>query len=184
MATVAAYDGEPALSWAVGELALWLSRLNLLTSTPVSTAEPFQLTLDGRHEEAAGWWRRAGDPFAEAMTWGDSPEPAHRIKGVELLDRLGAAGTAERRRADLRRDGIAQVPVRPRASTRENPGGLTNRQLDVAKLAARGLTNAEIAARLYISPKTTDHHVSAVLMKLGVANRRVLVVRADELGLA
>ena len=118
------------------------------------------------------------------MAWGDSAEPADRTKGVELLDRLGAVGTADRRRAELRRDGVAQVPAKPRASTRENPGGLTNRQLDVARLVARGFTNAEIAARLYISPKTTDHHVSAVLMKLGVANRRAVVVRADELGLA
>ena len=68
----------------------------------------------------------------------------------------------------LRREGVDQVPQRPRVSTRANPAGLTNRQLDVAKLVARGFTNAEIAARLYISPKTADHHVSAVLTKLGV----------------
>ena len=76
------------------------------------------------------------------------------------------------------------MPPRPRASTRANPGGLTNRQLDVARLVARGLTNAEIAPRLYISPKTADHHVSAVLAKLGLPNRRAVVVQADELGLA
>ena len=118
------------------------------------------------------------------MAWGDSADPAHRSRGVELLDRLGAVGSADRRRAELRRDGIATAPARPRASTRANPGGLTNRQLDVARLVARGFTNAEIAERLYISPKTTDHHVSAVLMKLGLGNRRQVVVRADELGLA
>ncbi len=76
------------------------------------------------------------------------------------------------------------MPQRPRASTRANPAGLTNRQLDVARLVARGFTNAEIAARLYISPKTADHHVSAVLTKLGMPSRRAVVVQADELGLA
>jgi len=69
------------------------------------------------------------------------------------------------------------------ASTRANPGGLTNRQLDVARLVARGLSNNEIAGRLYISPKTADHHVSAILAKLGLPNRRAVVVQADDLGL-
>ncbi|HRD64360.1 MAG TPA: LuxR C-terminal-related transcriptional regulator, partial [Nocardioides sp.] len=84
----------------------------------------------------------------------------------------------------LRQEGLATVPQRPRESTRANPGGLTNRQLDVARLVARGLSNNEIANRLYISPKTADHHVSAILAKLELPNRRAVVVQADELGLA
>jgi DNA-binding NarL/FixJ family response regulator len=54
----------------------------------------------------------------------------------------------------------------------------------VAKLVARGFTSAEIADRLYISTRTADHHVAAVLTKMGPPNRRAVVVRADELGLA
>ena len=73
--------------------------------------------------------------------------------------------------------------MRRRASTRANPSGLTNRQLDVARLVARGLTNAELARDLYISPKTVDHHVSAVLGRLGLRTRREIVRRAAELGL-
>jgi DNA-binding NarL/FixJ family response regulator len=118
------------------------------------------------------------------MAWSDSAAPADRIRAVEMLDQLGAVGTADRLRGALRRDGVPQVPARPRVSTRSNPAGLTNRQLDVAKLVARGFTNAEIATRLYISPKTADHHVSALLTKLGVTNRRAVVVQAEELGLA
>ncbi|MCK9901462.1 hypothetical protein CC117_22810 [Parafrankia colletiae] len=48
---------------------------------------------------------------------------------------------------------------------------------------ARGLTNAEIATRLYISVKTADHRVSAILTKLGLPTRRAVALRADELGL-
>ena len=48
-----------------------------------------------------------------------------------------------------------------------NPGLLTSRQVEILQLVAGGLTNAEIAARLYITPKTVAHHVSAVLGKLG-----------------
>ncbi len=46
-----------------------------------------------------------------------------------------------------------------------------------------GLTNAELAQKLYMSPRTADHHVSAVLTKLGLGTRREVVRRASELGL-
>jgi DNA-binding NarL/FixJ family response regulator len=106
------------------------------------------------------------------------------VAGVERLELHGAVALADRIRRILRDEGVVQLPPRPRASTRANPAGLTNRQLDVAKLVARGLTNAEIADRLFISPKTTDHHVSAVLTKLGIPSRRAVIVQASELGLA
>ncbi|MEX5636592.1 ATP-binding protein [Parafrankia sp. FMc2] len=176
-------DGTAGTAWAAGDLAVWLARLGLLSRRPDEVAPPFRLSLAGEHDEAAAWWRRTGEPFAEAMALCDSPDPGQRARGVELLDQLGAIGTADRQRAALRRDGITQLPRRPRTSTRANPAGLTNRQLDVAKLVARGLTNAEIATRLYISVKTADHHVSAILTKLGLPTRRAVALRADELGL-
>ena len=67
---------------------------------------------------------------------------------------------------------LETVPRRPRAGTRRNPFALTTREVEVATLVADGLTNAEIAARLYPSAKTVDHHVSNVLAKLGVGSRR------------
>ncbi len=182
-ADLAAWDGKPGAEWAAGELAVWLQRLGLLTDVPVGVAEPFRLSLGGQHEEAASWWHQAGEPFAEAMCLVDSGDDAVRARGVESLDKIGATATADRVRVELRQAGVTVVPPRPRESTRANPGGLTNRQLDVAKLVARGFTNAEIASRLFISPKTADHHVSAVLAKLGMTNRRAVVVRAGELGL-
>ena len=51
------------------------------------------------------------------------------------------------------------------------PAGLTAREVEVATLLAEGLTNAEIADRLVVSAKTVDHHVSAILAKLGVPTR-------------
>jgi DNA-binding NarL/FixJ family response regulator len=51
-------------------------------------------------------------------------------------------------------------------------------------LVAQGLTNAEIAERLFVSPKTVDHHVSALLTKLGVATRREAATLANAEGLA
>ena len=66
---------------------------------------------------------------------------------------------------------MRRIPRGPRASTRDHPFGLTAREVEIVGWLARGLTNSRIGARLHISPKTVDHHVSAILAKLGVASR-------------
>ncbi|HET7516992.1 MAG TPA: LuxR C-terminal-related transcriptional regulator [Actinomycetes bacterium] len=91
-----------------------------------------------------------------------------------------AAGTLVRR--DLRRMGASHLPRRPRPRTRANPAGLTDRQLEVLALLAEGLTNAEIADRLVVSVRTVDHHVAAILAKLGVGSRREAARAAATLG--
>ena len=96
---------------------------------------------------------------------------------------MGAWAAADRARGVLRARGLSRVPARRRVTTVANPAGLTSRQLDVARLVAQGLTNAELAQQLYISTRTADHHVSAVLTKLGLGTRREVVRRASELGL-
>ena len=178
-----AVSGSAGVGWAAGNLAVWLRRAGATVPALPHLGEPFRLSLENRPADAASWWRLAGDPFAEGMALTDADDPDLRMRGVQLLDRLGAVGTADRIRVELRRTGLTAVPQRPRASTRANPSGLTNRQLDVARLVARGLSNGEIATRLFISPKTADHHVSAILAKLQLPNRRAVVVQASELGL-
>ncbi len=76
-----------------------------------------------------------------------------------------------------------RVPQGPREATRSNPAGLTARQAEVLELLSEGLTNAEIAERLVVSERTAEHHVAAVLRKLGVSDRREAAARASELGL-
>jgi DNA-binding CsgD family transcriptional regulator len=173
----------PEARWAVGNLVVWLRRLGIDVTVDIDLPEPYRSHLDGRCADAAAWWRRAGNPFAEAMALSDSPVPEDRVHGITLLDRLGAAATADRLRRELRRAGVLSIPKRPSEATRANPGGLTNRQLEVARLLARGLTNSEIAAEAFISTKTAEHHVSAVLAKLGLPTRRAVQLRAAELGL-
>jgi DNA-binding CsgD family transcriptional regulator len=181
-ATIEELASLPGLAWAVGDLAVWLSRLGTRLPTTVG-AEPFRLELGGRSSEAAGSWERLGAPFEKWLALVSSTDAEVAPRAVEALDAMGAAATADRCRALLRQRGLTRVPMRPRASTRANPAGLTNRQFDVARLVARGLTNAELAADLFISPKTADHHVSAVLAKLGLETRRDVIRRAAELGL-
>jgi HD-GYP domain-containing protein (c-di-GMP phosphodiesterase class II) len=88
------------------------------------------------------------------------------------LRRLESDGVLEPRasRAVL----VAAGHGEPRARAgkrRQNPGGLTGREVDVLRLAAKGLTTQQIAERLYISPKTTDHHIQHVYGKIGVSTR-------------
>ena len=63
------------------------------------------------------------------------------------------------------------LPRGPRQATRKNPAGLTRGRMKVLTLLARGLHNSEIARELFLSPRTVDHHVSAILAKLGVRVR-------------
>lgn len=181
-AMVAGADGKPGNAWAIGDLLVWLQRIGeSLSATQI--AEPYRLELAGRHADAVTAWLAIGAPFDAALAGvhDDSPEAA--LTALSALQQLDVEATALRARAMLLERGIRSVPALARRTTRSNPAGLTNRQLDVARLVAQGLTNSELAERLYISPKTADHHVSAVLGKLGLRSRRDVVRSARELGL-
>jgi DNA-binding NarL/FixJ family response regulator len=75
-----------------------------------------------------------------------------------------------------------RAPRGPRDASRANPAGLTRRQLAVLGLVNEGMTNAEIAEALVVSVRTVDHHVAAVLAKLGVHSRREAAEAASRLG--
>src|SRR6185436_7456716 len=101
---------------------------------------------------------------------------------LEIARGLGAEPLTRRVTARMRELGL-RVPQGRREATRANPAGLTARQVEVLSLVAEGLTNAEIAERLFVSPRTAEHHVAAVLTKLGAATRQDAARRANDLGL-
>jgi DNA-binding CsgD family transcriptional regulator len=160
--------------------AVWLWRSGG-TST-ASAPQPFASEIAGDYIAAAADWERLGCPYEQALVLAGGDEPAQRA-ALEIFERLSAAPAAEIVRRRLRAAGARGLPRGPRAATQENPMGLTPRQLEVLLLLAEGLRYSEIADRLATTPKTIEHHVSAVLAKLGVRSRAEAVRAAFHLGL-
>ena len=165
------------------ELAYLLRRAGDDVEVAADDPHPFAVQARGEWRRAAELWHAAGAPYQEAAALAESPDEADLIDALAILDRIGAVPLARRVRADLRDRGVRSIPRGPSRPTRQNPEGLTDRQVDVLRLLAEGLTNAEIAERLVVSVRTVDSHVAAVLAKLGVASRGDAVRAADELGL-
>lgn len=169
--------------WQLGEIAYWLWRAEGLNEAPDRIAEPYRLMIVGDWQAAAARWEQLGSVYQQALALADGDEPAQR-EALAIFEQLGARPAAERVRRRLREQGVRRVARGPRPTTRANPYGLTNRQLEIARLLAEGLRNAEIAVRLSTSAKTVDHHVSAVLGKLGVRSRAEAIALAHQIGIA
>jgi DNA-binding CsgD family transcriptional regulator/tetratricopeptide (TPR) repeat protein len=164
------------------DLGYWLTKAGHPVP-PDDSDHPYALQARGQWRRAAELWQAAGCPYEHAAALAESPDPADKLTALAAFDGLGAEPAAKLLRAELRRLGVRRIPRGPLAATRENPAGLTERQLQVMRLLVEGLTNAEIAARLVVSVRTVDNHVRAVLDKLGAPSRRQAAVRAAELGL-
>jgi DNA-binding CsgD family transcriptional regulator/tetratricopeptide (TPR) repeat protein len=170
--------------WAEGELYLWRRRAGVVDDIePDAVAEPFRLELEGAWEAAGDLWLAIGCPYEAALARGHASAQAVQRQGLAELQRLGAHPAARRVARALRERGVRNVRRGPRAATRENPAGLTARELEVLALVADGLRNAEIAERLFVSEKTVAHHVSAILRKLDVGTRSQAGAEAARLGI-
>ena len=154
--------------WHTGELGFWRRRAGDRVPLPAYAARPFARQAAGDWRRAAALWERLGCPYERARALAEGDAPA-QLLALQIFDRLGARPDLDRLRQRLRASGARHIPRGPRPSTRGNAFGLTARELEITALL--GLTNARIGARLHISPKTVDHHVSAILAKLDVATR-------------
>jgi len=154
-----------------GELAAWLWRANALQNIPDAIAEPYAMEIAGRWQEAARTWAALGCPYEQAIVLGwQGGEPEQR-EALGIFERLGATPAMEALRRRMRSRGVRGIPRGARSSTQNHPFGLTRREAQILELMRDGLRNAAIAKRLFLSPRTVDHHVSAILTKLGVSSR-------------
>jgi DNA-binding NarL/FixJ family response regulator len=127
-------------------------------------------------------WQRIGMPYEQALALAAGPAEAV-LEALVILDRLQAGPLAAMARLRLRKLGVRRVPRGPRATTRNNPGGLTQREVQVLRLLVSGYTNPQLAHKLHLSAKTVDHHVSSILEKLDVHTRTEAVAAAFGLGI-
>jgi DNA-binding CsgD family transcriptional regulator len=169
-AALAAIGGREVPIWEA-DLASW-QRRGVGGGTPVA------------HDwaAAAAHWRRLGCPYEEALALADGDEQALTRAHQRLLE-LGGAPAAAIAARRLRARGVRGIARGPRAATLGSPAGLTARESEILQLLAAGLRNRDIAERLFLSPRTVEHHVAAVLRKLGARTRGDAAALAARRGL-
>ncbi len=192
---MAAYDratGHPD-PWLSGSLAIWLPRLRAaadppagLPEPPAGLPEPFARKTAGDWRGPAAAWDQLARPYDAAVIRLGSPDEAalrEALKTLDDLGDLGARATAAAARRRMKELGMRAIPRGPRPATRAAPAGLTAREQEVLTLLSEGLPNREISRRLVISERTVEHHVSAVLSKIGVVSRTEAVREAARMGI-
>ena len=164
-----------------GELAAWLWRVDALEQLPTDIPEPYALEISGDWRGAARAWEALGCPFERALVLGWYGPESEQRQALTVFEQLGAAAAGQALRKHMRAQGVRSIPRGTRTSTQRNALGLTRREAQILALLSEGLRNSAIAKRLFVTTKTIDHHVSAILTKLDVPSRAEAVAMARDL---
>ena len=170
------------IGWGAIRVAAWAAVAGIPIELEPPRSAPHAAMLRRDWLGAADAFGDVGWTYDRALMLSLLDDEQCLVESIEIARGLGAEPLTRRVAGRLRELGL-RVPPGQREATRANPAGLTARQLEVLALVVEGLTNAEIAERLVVSPRTAEHHVAAVLSKLGAATRRDAARRAAELGL-
>ena len=166
--------------WGASRLAAWAAVAGIDLGLDPPVAPPYAAMFERDWLGAADAFGEIGWTYDRALMLSLLDDEPALVEALDIARRLGADPLTRRVAGRMRELGL-RVPPGPREATRANPAGLTARQLEVLALLSEGLTNAEIAERLVVSPRTAEHHVAAVLTKLGATSRREAARRAAEL---
>jgi DNA-binding CsgD family transcriptional regulator len=168
-----------------GWMAIWTRRLGGTAQAvdQVVDIEPFSSQLAGEGVRAAMLWDRLGYRYEAALALFDTKAETLLRESLARLVDLGAEAAARVVRRTMRDLGMHSIPTGARTATRAHPRGLTTREQQILQLLATGESNEEISAELFISVRTVEHHVTAILGKLGVATRQGAAKEAVKLGL-
>jgi ATP/maltotriose-dependent transcriptional regulator MalT len=164
------------------EFAFWLLKARKQKVPLKELYEGYQVYNPTVAMKAADLWAQLGCPYEQALALFEGDELEKR-KAIAIVQELGADAVYQKMKLEMRSCGIKNIPRGQRKSTRSNSARLTERELDVLQLLKEGMQNKEIAARLFISAKTVDHHISAILFKLEVSSRAKAVQEAISLNI-
>ncbi|WP_329079457.1 LuxR C-terminal-related transcriptional regulator [Streptosporangium sp. NBC_01469] len=149
------------------------TRCHALLAAPGDAEEHFRAALDLHHQGFSEFeTARTQLLFGSALRRNRRPGAAreHLHSALETFERFGARLWAEQARTELRGAGEAVRSHRPRATEK-----LTAQQYQIARIVADGATNREVAARLFLSPRTVEHHLRNIFAKLDIRSRVELV---------
>jgi DNA-binding CsgD family transcriptional regulator len=166
----------------VGKLKSW-DRVKSCNPTDTNGhRRPYRLEIAGDWQAAANAWRMLGCPYEHATVLGMYGAEDDQRQALTIFEQLGAAAAARLLRQHVRVRGVRGVPRGRRTSTRHNRFGLTRREAEILSLLSQGGRTALIAKRLLVSRKTVEHHISAILGKLGVSSRAEAVAPGTSAG--
>jgi DNA-binding NarL/FixJ family response regulator len=142
---------------------------------------PYELELADNWRAAANEWSRLGCPYDQALALLAGDEAALR-EAQEIFEKLTARPAAELVRRRLRVLGARGIRRGRYGHARADPNGLTRREREIHELLALGMSNEAIARQLHRSTRTVEHHVAAILAKLGLSSRSQAIARGREVG--
>jgi DNA-binding CsgD family transcriptional regulator/tetratricopeptide (TPR) repeat protein len=157
--------------WAGSLVAAWAAVAGVHLPYVGNAPAPHRAMSEGDWARAASLFGDVGWEYSQALMLSLLDTNEALGEALEVARRLGALPLENRVRRRMRELDFS-VPRRPLEATLANPASLTPRQAEVLALLAEGLSNAELAERLFVSPRTAEHHVEAILTKLGVSTRR------------
>lgn len=167
--------------WRAGLLAFWLWKLGALPVSPRGIAKPYQQIMEGKPEEAASIFEAMGIPYERALALMQGDEK-RQLQALVIFETLGAIPAATKLRKSLHLRGVV-VPKSKGRKGSSHATGLTPRQTEVLQLLGEDLSNAQIADQLFLSQRTVEHHVAAVMSKLDASSRDEAVEKAADKGI-
>lgn len=166
----------------INEFSFWLFKARNVRLPEVDVLELYQFQHKDAISKATAAWQQLGVPYEEALILFEGTSTDKKL-ALEKMQKLGAVAVVNKMKQQMRNEGIKNIPRGIRKSTQSNPAQLTDREMGILQLLHEGMQNKEIADKLFISPKTVDHHISSILFKLDVNSRSKAAKEAVKLGI-
>lgn len=189
-AEAAVRSGNPeAAAAALESLSLWAEHLDAAVPSAwlarVRGLVADDDSAEGHFETALALHARSPQPLSQARTQLDYGEWLRRARrrveareqlraALEAFESVGARPWAERARTELRATGLRNTRTRGAGAGADAKQQLTPQELHIATLVSSGVTNRDVAAKLFLSPRTVEYHLHKVFGKLGISSRHEL----------